>query len=79
MGTSTKGMYGAQKEKNASTKTWNKKLKDYSDIEVLSGVVIDKSIYDVKENRIFTLFIKGLITYCLTMGGAGLYLSGFEV
>jgi transglutaminase-like putative cysteine protease len=79
MGTSTKGMYGAQKEKNASTKTWNKKLKDYSDIEVQSGVVIDKSIYDVKENRIFTLFIKGLITYCLTMGGAGLYLSSFEV
>lgn len=66
-------------EKNVKNRSWNKKLKDNNDIFICNGVAIDKSIYDIKENRVFTLLIKGLITYCLTMGGAGLYLSGFEV
>ena len=66
-------------EKNVKNRSWNKKLKDNNDIFICNGVAIDKSVYDIKENRVFTLLIKGLITYCLTMGGAGLYLSGFEI
>lgn len=60
-------------------RSWHKVLKEKENIEITRGIAIDKSIYDVKENRIFTLIIKALITYCLTMGGAGIFLSALEI
>lgn len=58
---------------------WHKVLKEKENIEITRGIAVDKSVYDIKENRIHTLIIKGLITYCLTMGGAGIFLSALEI
>ena len=58
---------------------WHKVIKEKENIEITRGVAIDKSVYDIKENRIHTLVIKGLLTYCLTMGGAGVFLSALGI
>ncbi|MCR5587442.1 MAG: hypothetical protein K6F77_07915, partial [Lachnospiraceae bacterium] len=45
------------------------------EIPICEGISIDESMYDKKENRIFTLFLKGVMVYLLTMGSLGAYLS----
>lgn len=60
-------------------RSWHKVLKEKENIEITNGIAIDKSVYDIKENRVHTLIIKGLITYCLSMGGAGIFLSALEI
>ncbi|WP_173472494.1 transglutaminase-like domain-containing protein [Eubacterium ruminantium] len=57
--------------------SWSSRIKEYNNIEICKGVEIDKSVYEEKENRLKTLIIKGIITYCLSVGGAGIYLSSF--
>ena len=48
------------------------------DIVVCEGIKLSKSIYETKENRLFTLLIKGFVVYLLSMGSIGFYLSAFS-
>ena len=49
------------------------------DLSLCEGIRLSKSIYDVKENRLLTLLIKGFIVYLLSMGSIGFYLSALSV
>ncbi len=44
-------------------------------VEVCEGIAIHESMYDIHENRLWTLILKGFIVYLLTMGGMGCYLT----
>lgn len=46
-----------------------KKKKDEIDMKVCEGIEISEAIYSRKENRLWTLIIKGLIIYLITAGG----------
>ena len=46
-----------------------KKKKDEIDMKVCEGLEISEAIYSRKENRLWTLIIKGLIIYLITAGG----------
>ena len=48
------------------------------DIVVCEGIKLSKSIYETKENRLFSLLIKGFVVYLLSMGSIGFYLSAFS-
>ena len=48
-------------------------------IELCKGVEIDSSVYEISENRYFTLILKGLIVYFITAGGIGSYLSALGI
>ena len=52
--------------------SWDEKPEE---IKLCDGISVDISLYDIKENRNYTLIIKGVIVYLLTMGGLGSYLS----
>ena len=52
---------------------------DLREIEICKGVTIDQSVYQIGENRYWTLIIKGLIVYFITAGGIGSYLSAMEI
>lgn len=52
--------------------SWEDKTEEF---ELCEGVTVDSSIYELKESRISTLILKGIIVYLLTMGGMGCYLT----
>ncbi len=52
--------------------SWDEKPEE---IKLCDGISVDISLYDIKENRNYTLIVKGVIVYLLTMGGLGSYLS----
>ena len=52
---------------------------DLREIEVCKGVTIDESVYQIGENRYWTLIIKGVVVYLITAGGLGCYLSAMEI
>lgn len=55
------------------------KKETIKDLSLCEGIRLSKSIYDTKENRLLTLFIKGFIVYLLSMGSIGFYLSALSV
>ena len=52
---------------------------DLREIPLCKGVTIDKSVYEIGENRYWTLLIKGLVVYLITAGGLGCYLTAMEI
>ncbi len=60
-------------------KLGRKKNKTVENIVLCDGIEIDKSFYYIKENRLKTLFLKGIIVYLLTMGSIGCYLSAVDI
>lgn len=58
-----------------SWKIWNKWNNYPQDIKISDGISIDKSFYDIKESRVLTMLLKGVVVYLLTMGGIGSYLT----
>lgn len=70
-------MFYSEREK--PLQSWWSRISENKDIEICKGIEIDKSVYDQKEKRIGTFFLKGIITYCLTMGGVGTFMSAFEI
>ena len=57
---------------------WNRNKKKVSGIELCPGISIDESFYEMKEKRLKTLFMKGVIVYLLSMGSVGCYLSAMD-
>ena len=56
-----------------------KKQETIEDRQLCQGVMLGKSFFEKKENRIFTLFLKGFVVYLLTMGSIGFYLSALGI
>ena len=52
---------------------------DLREIPICKGVTIDQSVYQIGENRYWTLLIKGFIVYLITAGGLGSYLTAMEI
>ncbi|MDO5126758.1 MAG: transglutaminase-like domain-containing protein [Eubacteriales bacterium] len=55
------------------------KKKTIKPVVLCEGVVLSDSMYRQKENRLFTLLIKGVIVYLLSMGSVGFYLSALKI
>ena len=45
----------------------------------LAGIVLRPEAAKQEENRIYTLFLKGILVYLFVMGGIGSFLSAFDV
>lgn len=56
-----------------------KKQETIEDRQLCQGVMLGKSFFEKKENRILTLFLKGFVVYLLTMGSIGFYLSALDI
>lgn len=56
-----------------------KKTQTIEDRQLCQGVLLSKSFFEKKENRILTLFLKGVVVYLLTMGSIGFYLSALDI
>ncbi len=52
---------------------------DLTEIPLCKGATIDESVYQISENRYWTLIIKGIVVYLITAGGIGCYLSAMEI
>ena len=52
---------------------------DLREIPICKGVTIDPLVYQIGENRYWTLLIKGFIVYLITAGGIGSYLTAMEI
>ena len=52
---------------------------DRREVELCKGVSIDETVYDISENRYYTLILKGIIVYMITAGGIGCYLTALDV
>ena len=52
---------------------------DRREVELCKGVSIDETVYDISENRYYTLILKGIIVYMITVGGIGCYLTALDV
>ncbi len=52
---------------------------DLREVPLAEGVTIDQSVYQISENRYWTLIIKGVIVYLITAGAIGSYLSAMEI
>ena len=63
-------------DKNKKEKK-NKKITD-NNIELCEGIVLSADFIEQKENRIYTLLLKGFIVYLLSMGAIGFYLSTID-
>ncbi|MEE3393678.1 MAG: transglutaminase-like domain-containing protein, partial [Lachnospiraceae bacterium] len=57
---------------------WQKYKKTDPDMNINYGLSIDKSVFNIGENRVFSMLIKGLVIYLLTMGGIGSYLTAID-
>ena len=55
-----------------------RKVKEQTPV-LCDGVRLSESFYEKKENRVFTLLVKGFIVYLLAMGAVGFYLSAMDV
>ncbi|MBO7623226.1 MAG: hypothetical protein J6S64_04240 [Bacteroidales bacterium] len=67
-------------------KTEKKKIKlsawqvdDRPAVPLCKGVEIADTVYEIEENRYFTLVLKGLIVYFITAGGIGAYLTALNI
>ncbi|MBR3537483.1 MAG: hypothetical protein IKN79_00230, partial [Eubacterium sp.] len=52
---------------------------DLREVPLAEGVIIDQSVYQIAENRFWTLLIKGFVVYLITAGAIGCYLSAMEI
>ena len=52
---------------------------DTRELPLCKGVTIDESVYQIAENRYWTLLIKGIVVYLITAGGFGSYLTMMEI
>lgn len=52
---------------------------DTRPFSLCKGLEIDSSVYEISENRYFTLVLKGLVVYLITAGGLGSYLTALDV
>ncbi len=66
-----------QKKQKKPRSKW--KYEDTTPVPLCKGVEIDSSVYEMSENRYFTLILKGIIVYLLTAGGIGAYLTAMEI
>ena len=57
-------------------KTAKKELNN--SIELCQGIVLSDEFIEKKENRVYTLLLKGFIVYLLTMGAIGFYMSAID-
>ena len=72
----------SKKKPNVISRKYGKASWSYEEtpsIELCKGVEIDSSVYEISENRYFTLLLKGLIVYFITAGGIGSYLSALGI
>ena len=67
--------YGGKKKRKMSA--WQRE--DRTPVQLCKGVEIDESVYDISENRYFTLWLKGIIVYFITAGGMGAYLTAIDI
>ena len=52
---------------------------DRRPVELCKGAAIDEAVYEISENRYFTLILKGFIVYLITAGGMGSYLTAMDI
>ena len=52
---------------------------DRTPVKLCKGVEIDTSVYDISENRYYTLLMKGLVVYFITAGGIGSFLTAIDI
>lgn len=52
---------------------------DTAPVGLCKGVEIDSSVYEISENRYYTLILKGIIVYLITAGGLGAYLTALDI
>ncbi|MBQ9608554.1 MAG: transglutaminase domain-containing protein [Lachnospiraceae bacterium] len=57
-------------------KTAKKELNN--SIELCQGIVLSDEFIEKKENRVYTLLLKGIIVYLLSMGAIGFYMSAID-
>ena len=55
------------------------RYEDTTPVQLCKGAMIDSSVYEISENRYFTLLIKGFIVYLITAGGIGAYLTALDI
>ena len=69
---------GSEKKKQKKAlSAWNRE--DRTPVKLCKGAEIDESVYDISENRYYTLIAKGIIVYLITAGGIGAYLTAFDI
>lgn len=56
-----------------------KKLEKKEDVMLCTGVNLSNSFFEQKENRLFTILLKGFIVYLISMGSIGFYLSALKI
>ena len=66
-----------KKSKKVRKSSW--KYENTEPVELCKGARIDPMVYEISENRYYTLVIKGFIVYLITAGGLGAYLTAFDV
>lgn len=49
------------------------------DLKLCDGVMLSSSFFDKKENRLYTILLKGIMVYLVSMGSIGFYLSAFKI
>ena len=52
---------------------------DLRELPICKGVTIDRSVYEIRENRYLTLIIKGVVVYLITAGAIGSFLSAMQI
>ena len=66
-----------KKQKKRRWSAWQEEEKEV--VPLCKGVEIADSVYDIEENRYYTLILKGLIVYFITAGGIGSYLTALNI
>lgn len=74
--TNNQNVIPANKPKRTMSK-WN--YEDTTPVGLCKGVEIDTSVYEISENRYYTLILKGIIVYLITAGGLGAYLTALDI
>ena len=74
--TNNQNVIPAKKPKRSMSK-WN--YEDTAPVGLCKGVEIDSSVYEISENRYYTLILKGIIVYLITAGGLGAYLTALDI
>lgn len=68
------------KTENKAVSRWSAwRYEDRTPVKLCKGVEIDESVYDISENRYFSLILKGFVVYLITAGGIGMYLTALEI
>lgn len=57
----------------------SKKNDNFEDVMLCKGVVLSASFFEKKENRFFSMLLKGVMVYLISMGSIGFYLSAFDI